>query len=176
MKSFFIKWIKQERFKIKAKSKINFRLVTNSPELMSRLRSCFLCFILRFWNHVLTWVSLNPSAAANSTLSGVDKYLLEKVKFDGLFFSIHWTEFFQIVNVFWWWRKLEENLSKNYLWFSKRFSNPVSCGSLNTVRAFLRRQWRKAFTFIPRPRAISAEHPPPGKKFAPLNKPAVELK
>lgn len=58
------------------------------------------------------------------------------------------------------------------LWFSKRFSNPVNCGSLKTVRAFLRRQCRKAFTFIPRPRAMS-EQPPPGKKFAPPNKPAA---
>lgn len=42
---------------------------------MSLLRSCFLCFIRLFWNHVFTCVSLSPSAVASSTLSGVDRYL-----------------------------------------------------------------------------------------------------
>lgn len=37
-------------------------------------RICFLCFILLFWNHVFTWVSLRLKAFANSTLSGVDRY------------------------------------------------------------------------------------------------------
>lgn len=57
---------------------------------MSRLRNCFLCFIRRFWNQVLTCVSLNPSAAANSTRSGVDKYLFSlntKDVFNELAFS-----------------------------------------------------------------------------------------
>lgn len=49
-------------------------------EFKSRLRSCFLCFIRRFWNQVFTWVSLKPSAAANSTRSGVDKYLWKQLK------------------------------------------------------------------------------------------------
>lgn len=44
--------------------------------VISRRRNCFLCFIRRFWNQVFTCVSLNPKAEANSTLSGVDKYLV----------------------------------------------------------------------------------------------------
>lgn len=62
------------------------------------------------------------------------------------------------------------------LWASKRFSNPVNCGSLNTVRAFRRRQCLSALTPIPKPRAISAgtPHPLPGKKLPLLNNPARE--
>lgn len=136
---------------------------------MSRLRNCFLCFIRRFWNQVLTCVSLNPSAAANSTRSGVDKYLFSlntKDVFNESAFS-DW----KLSAEFVFWKK--KSCKKFYLWFSKRFSNPVNCGSLNTVRAFLRRQCLNAFTFIPSPRAISAEHPLPGKKLAPPNKPAA---
>lgn len=49
------------------------------PELTSRLRNCFLCFMRRFWNHVFTCVSLRPRATANSTRSGVDRYLLRSI-------------------------------------------------------------------------------------------------
>lgn len=51
------------------------------PVLTSRLRNCFLCFIRRFWNQVFTCVSLRPRAAANSTRSGVDKYLDREIEF-----------------------------------------------------------------------------------------------
>lgn len=62
-----------------------------------------------------------------------------------------------------------------YRWASNRFSNPVSCGSLNTVRAFLLRQCRNVLTPIPIPKAISGTgHPLPPNKWAPLNKPIVE--
>lgn len=44
--------------------------------VISRRRNCFLCFMRRFWNHVFTCVSLRPNADANSTRSGVDRYLL----------------------------------------------------------------------------------------------------
>lgn len=66
----------------------------------------------------------------------------------------------------------------SYLWASKRFSKPVNCGSLNTVRAFRRRQCLNAFTPIPNPRAISdgTEQPLPGKKFAPLKIPNQQRK
>lgn len=37
--------------------------------------TCFLCFILLFWNQVFTCVSVRLKALANSTLSGVDRYL-----------------------------------------------------------------------------------------------------
>ena len=37
--------------------------------------NCFLCFIRRFWNQVFTCVSERWRAAANSTLSGVLRYL-----------------------------------------------------------------------------------------------------
>lgn len=43
--------------------------------------SCFLCFILLFWNQVLTWVSLKLRAPASSTLSGVDRYLWAENRF-----------------------------------------------------------------------------------------------
>lgn len=43
--------------------------------LVFSFRSCFLCFIRRFWNHVFTWVSDRCNAAASSTLSGVLRYL-----------------------------------------------------------------------------------------------------
>lgn len=50
------------------------------PELVPPLSSCiflncFLCFILRFWNHVFTCVSLRLKADASSTRSGVERYL-----------------------------------------------------------------------------------------------------
>ena len=107
------------------------------PELVgiSFRLSCFLCFIQRFWNHVLTCVSVNPSADANSTLSGVDKYLRKiKSNYDVFTFRTllnHW----KIIT---------------YLWASNRFSSPVNCGSLKTVLAFLRRQCRSALIPIPR--------------------------
>ena len=41
--------------------------------LSSCRRNCFLCFIRRFWNQVLTWVSDKCKAWANSTLSGVER-------------------------------------------------------------------------------------------------------
>jgi len=105
------------------------------PLALSRRLSCFLCFMRRFWNHVLTCVSLSPNAVASSTLSGVDRYRCA----------------------------------------SKRFSRPDSCGSLNTVRALRRRQWRNAFTPIPRPRASSGTQPGAPKKGAPPNKLAAKL-
>lgn len=64
---------------------INHSIFSISPEdeleppppllVNSRRRNCFLCFMRRFWNQVLTCVSLRPKAEANSTRSGVDKYL-----------------------------------------------------------------------------------------------------
>lgn len=53
----------------------------HSPLAVSRRRSCFLCFIRRFWNQVLTCVSLKPSAVASSTRSGVDKYRCASKRF-----------------------------------------------------------------------------------------------
>lgn len=103
---------------------------------MSRRRSCFLCFMRRFWNQVFTCVSLSPKAVASSTRSGVDRYRCP----------------------------------------SNRFSRPDSCGSLNTVRAFLRRQWRRAFTPIPSPRASSGTQPGAPKKGAPPNRLAERAK
>lgn len=134
----------------------------------------------RFWNQVFTCFSLSPRATANSTRSGVDRYLwvkkrlqiLESRSLNGLLVVKHREA-----------SKISEIIVKfvgfgriSYLCPSKRFSNPVNCGSLKTVRAFLRRQWRNAFTFIPKPIAISAEHPPPGKKFSPVNRPAKPIK
>lgn len=37
----------------------------------------FFCFILRFWNHILTCVSFNPSDAAISILLALVRYLLK---------------------------------------------------------------------------------------------------
>lgn len=39
--------------------------------------SLFFCFILRFWNQILTWVSLSCKEAAISTLRALVRYLLK---------------------------------------------------------------------------------------------------
>lgn len=62
----------------KGASTRKFSLPDEDVELLvviSRRRNCFLCFMRRFWNHVFTCVSLRPNAEANSTRSGVDRYL-----------------------------------------------------------------------------------------------------
>lgn len=122
----------------------------DSPDMPSRRRNCFLCFMRRFWNQVFTWVSLSPSADASSTRSGVDRYLLGYgqyiPKINNIFYIFHTASFI---------------IMSSYLWASKRFSKPVSCGSLKTVLAFRRRQWRNAFTPIPMLSASSDETPQP---------------
>lgn len=91
-------------------------------------RICFLCFILRFWNHVFTCVSLRLSAFASSTLSGVERY--------------RWAEnLFSSPNK----NKKSHSISSKML---LKCHKPVSWGSLNTVRAFLLRQCFKAFKEI----------------------------
>lgn len=103
-----------------------------------------LCFNNYFSN--LPWVSDNPKAVANSTLSGVDKYLIK------------WL----ILN------KMYKRLKRYYLWASNLFSSPVNWGSLKTVLAFLLRQCLNALIPIPIPSISGTWHPLFGK---PVKKP-----
>ena len=45
------------------------------PELLPP-RPSFLAFILLFWNQILTCLSVSPKVAANSSLLGLQRYLL----------------------------------------------------------------------------------------------------
>lgn len=52
-----------------------------SPSLLSSFifRSCFLCFILRFWNHVLTWKKIK-----------LDRYFYRYIILSGRYFVKQW--------------------------------------------------------------------------------------
>lgn len=56
-----------------------------------------------------------------------------------------------------------KKINSHNLWASNRFSSPVNCGSLKTVRAFRRRQCLSALIPIPMPSISGTWQPLPGK-------------